>query len=141
MKVSLYREIKKEGSLIIETFSISPRKKELISTSRRVNDFIILLTQSLSIREDYPLVKVEFFDYIIKRTYNYVENKKIPERGFSYDFEYIPFKGEKKCKKCFYYRKTKNIEYCSGRHKKLKWDVWKDCLYWKENSIIKINNN
>jgi hypothetical protein len=137
--VNLYREIKKEGSLIIETFSISPRKKELISTSTRVTDFIVLLTQLHSIREHYPLIKVEFFDYIVRRTYTYLENKPIPERGFNFQFNYIPFKGEKKCKKCFYFRKKGRTEYCSGRHKKLKWDVWPNCLYWKENSIIKIN--
>lgn len=138
MNVTLYREIKKEGSLIVETFFISPRKKELISEYRRVNDFIVLLTQSYSIREHYPLLKVEFFDFIIKRTYSYLENKPIPERGLEISFTYIPFKGERKCKKCYHFRKKGRTEYCSGRHKKIKWDVWPNCMYWKENSIIKL---
>jgi hypothetical protein len=139
MKVSLYREIKKEGSLIKETFSFSPKNHFLNDDSRSIRDFLILLCSYFSISSEYKLLEKEILDWNVISKYAFEEGKRIPLRGFSFVFDYIPSTGKRKCSKCIYSRKHGRIQYCSGRMKIIESDFWNDCLYWKEDSFIKAN--
>ena len=138
MKISLYREIKKRGPHIFEVFSFLPKNKIVIDEHRRVFDFLNLLSLYFSIGEQYSLIERKTFEYSISSIYCYNPKAKIPKPSFIYEFDYIPFMGKRKCSKCIYSKKQNHIQYCEGRMKKIENDFWKDCLYWKEDSFIKV---
>lgn len=136
MLITVYKEIKKRESLIIETFTFSPKIKSLIDDHNNVRDFLILLTSQLSIAPEYNLISFVEKDYIIERQYEYAKGKRVPIPSLSFQFTYIPFNGKKKCSKCFHNRYYGKIQYCSGRMRKINYDYWQDCNFYKEDSKI-----
>lgn len=137
MIISVYKQITKRDSRILESFSFSPKKDLIWKDGTRIKDYLIFISNVLSISDEYTLASKKEFDFFIEKEYFYSENKKIPKQSLNYSFSYIPFLGKKKCIKCFYVRKTKSgALYCSGRFKKIKNETWPDCLYYYENSIL-----
>jgi hypothetical protein len=139
MIVEVSKQITRRDSIIIESFSFSPKNKIRLfwQEGSRIKDFLVFVTDLLSIKEEYKLVETKEYQGSIINKYSFQENKKIPNPSLVYRFSYIPFLGKKKCKKCFFVRRAKNGSlYCSGRLKKIKGDFWNNCLYYYENSLI-----
>jgi hypothetical protein len=137
MIISVFKQVTKRDSRIIESFSFSPKKKIIWRDGTRIKDYLIYISNKISISDEYELLSRQEHDYFISKEYAYTENKRIPNQSLSYSFSYIPFLGKKKCSKCFFARISKKGDlYCSGRFKKIRDDYWNDCLYYYENSIL-----
>ncbi len=137
MKVYLYRQLYLDNNIIKEIFKITPKKVFLNDDNRAVRDFIVLLSFKYSIKNLYKLLSCKTSDYTFEKTYEYNPEIPPPPSGLVITFDYIPYVGKHTCKKCSHYVKLKRGGACSGRAKKLKYDIWEGCHYWHENSIIK----
>lgn len=141
MIVTVYKQITRRDSRILESFSFSPKKNIIWKDGTRIKDYLIFLSDALSISDQYSLLSRKEYDFYIEKEYTYSNEKQIPRQSLSYSFSYIPFMGKKKCTKCIHVRKTQSgALYCSGRVKKILGDSWPDCLYYYENSILMEKN-
>lgn len=137
MIITVYKQITRRDSRILESFSFSPKKDMIWKDGSRIKDYLIFTSHVLSISDQYNLLSRREYDFYIENEFLYEENRRMPRQSLNYSFSYIPLVGKKKCTKCFYSRRTRSgTLYCSGRLKKISGDSWPDCLYYYENSIL-----
>ena len=135
MKIKIEKAIFKRNDKIQELFYYQPQNRYMERRQGSINYVLFYLINRLSISPEYTLDMVSDTVYTHERIFHFEENKKIPIRYLSFEFQYMPFTGKRYCRKCTHYKN----HYCDFKEQKLEYDYYANCFGYFEKSIIKLD--
>ena len=133
VKINLTVTRTKKKDIIEEIFSITTpsNKYKLIGSQGRVIFFAVWKLRLMLMLKDYKLLKTVAENNIIINHYEYKPSTKMPQLFQKLVLNYKPVMS-KKCSYCIFSENKNRKNFCKIRGKKLKYDTWRNCLYWRE---------
>ncbi len=138
IKFSITRRLQKIENKVIEILEVNPKTKILSDSSRSISTFIQNIMSLFSMGHIYPLSSItQESPFIRIHELKFKGTSEIPKTFSELKFNYIPNLGKKRCSKCLNSRVSENGQLiCKLRGKKIFGDIWKNCLFYIEKSIL-----
>lgn len=126
----------KNNNIITEIFSWVPANNHIIKSNNRQIFFIIRkhINDNAIHKYNYKLIDINYFNDKIIYTYQYKNNKYIPELNKQIKINYLPVLGTKKCSNCNHRIIYKGKYFCLQRGIKLTKE-WYKCMEWFEINL------